>query len=238
MTATATDPKKSFEQFSKEWDAKKAKALAWAKEQGYTLSGVKVLKMSSEETLCFEASILKNGKKVGFAHNSGQGGPTMVEVDYKKLGLNNETSEYLEIFADDEAEHSEDRKWEEAQGKRGQKQGASFVLIYKNGPEKMAWPSAQPTLEEARAEAIKKGCKGKEVRIFDFSATAAQVREQVRKESMANWRAKTAAKFKKLGAKAMVFFDTQTGQSARAFYAVTEAQNFAKTVKNPETVTL
>ena len=42
-----------------------------------TLKSIKVCKFASQETLCFEANIYIDGKKVGFVSNQGHGGSNM-----------------------------------------------------------------------------------------------------------------------------------------------------------------
>lgn len=57
------------------------------------LKNVKFMESMSEETNCFSADIFVNGKKVGYAKNTGQGGPT----DYRHyLDEKNSNKEVLE----------------------------------------------------------------------------------------------------------------------------------------------
>lgn len=57
------------------------------------LKGFKFYPRMSEETNCFDANIYVDGKKVGYAKNSGQGGPTDYRIENKAL------SEKLEAWA-------------------------------------------------------------------------------------------------------------------------------------------
>lgn len=52
---------------------------------------IKIAKFASEETLCFEATIYVDGKKVGTAHNHGQGGNTDVHFDDREFQKKVET---------------------------------------------------------------------------------------------------------------------------------------------------
>jgi hypothetical protein len=45
------------------------------------LKAVKALQQASDETLCFEASVYLDGKKVGTVGNRGQGGPNFYHMD-------------------------------------------------------------------------------------------------------------------------------------------------------------
>lgn len=47
----------------------------------FEVKNVKVIESMSEETLCFEASLYVDGKKVGHASNHGHGGPDMQDFD-------------------------------------------------------------------------------------------------------------------------------------------------------------
>jgi len=45
-----------------------------------TLKGIKVLENASHETLCFEASMYFDGKRVAIVHNEGMGGPNYYDA--------------------------------------------------------------------------------------------------------------------------------------------------------------
>ena len=51
----------------------------------FELKSLKIHDKMSEETVCFEASMCWNGKRVGFARNSGQGAPTEWHFDRREV---------------------------------------------------------------------------------------------------------------------------------------------------------
>jgi hypothetical protein len=218
------------------FEADTVKAGLWAKAEGYTLSGIKVLKMASDETTCFEANVLQGGKKIGIAHNAGQGGSTMVDVSPR---LSNDEAEMLERFIDHAVEEHEENKWIEAQAKSAQKRGCTFVMVYKKGSHAEIVSSFEATLELAKADAAKASkIKTEPMRVFDFSATAAKTQAEAAEAKYVKWKSGICLKYKALNVKFVVFHKKPGTMSASPFTDLAKAEAFAKTVTAPDLVTL
>jgi len=68
-----------------------------------TLKAFKHAKFASEETVCFEANVYANGKKIGYAQNDGRGGCTDVRTfDAKEKPLMDEVDAYFKTLPEEE----------------------------------------------------------------------------------------------------------------------------------------
>ena len=96
-------------------DREFAEARAWGVEQGIALKGLKLFLAGSQETICFVATITKNGKVIGNAENDGHGGCTFVHAK----GF--DTDPRLETYVDELVCAEADRK----EGERALKSAVS-----------------------------------------------------------------------------------------------------------------
>lgn len=72
-----------------------------------TLSNIKILERSSQETICFDANLFINGICVGITHNSGHGGQTFYDVPHtneKAKQLVKEAENYFKSLPPEESE--------------------------------------------------------------------------------------------------------------------------------------
>lgn len=65
-----------------------------SKQTRITLKNVKIIASMSHETLCFNASIIFDGQKIGVAENQGCGGETTVIHDDGKIALFRQSEEF------------------------------------------------------------------------------------------------------------------------------------------------
>lgn len=106
--------KKPFDpvQFEKDWAAEGVASKAWAAEVGLTVAKIKTFAAGSEETLCFVADLMVNGKKVGTAENDGHGGCTFLRTCPGVTDADREVIRHAlaERFVDDFVNQWEDDK--------------------------------------------------------------------------------------------------------------------------------
>lgn len=66
------------------------------------LKNLKIIDSMSEETVCFTATVYKDGKRIGTAKNEGHGGPTTVFLDSGGIGDEDlEDAVDVEVYAAD-----------------------------------------------------------------------------------------------------------------------------------------
>ena len=104
----------------------------------FSFKSFKHFKSMSEETMCFEAALFFDGKKVGYARNNGHGGCTdvyidnqdvreLVDAEMKRLWSNGhpDSTFHLETLISSLAsDYSENKEWE-AYAKRAVKRGGT-----------------------------------------------------------------------------------------------------------------
>jgi hypothetical protein len=131
MNATSIQPKQGedFEDFSARFDRERKVAKDWAVKEGYGLKGIKIFLPGSDETICFQASITKNGKVVGAAENDGHGGCTFIHVKALTIEENSKLEAYVDDLVNDEVSKKEVAKAESSAKRWAKKKGFKFLAM-------------------------------------------------------------------------------------------------------------
>jgi len=168
-----------------------AEAKAWGVSKGFSVGKIKVCKFMSEETICFTADVLLNGRKVGTASNEGHGGPTSVHLKGGTVG--SEHLAKLEMFVDEAVSDYESKKEDEAFLRRAHKTAqrkALNLLIIKGKPMSYLMTTAA-TKEEAISQ-MKKAPAGEcEFFVYRSGDAVAAAKTAKQEKFMAKCRAKS-----------------------------------------------
>lgn len=111
-----------------------AAAKAWGTTSGYGLKNLKIFIAGSEETICFQADVTKDGVVVGHASNRGHGDSTFVDVRRVSIPEIAEIQDRLELYIDGLVGEEVDKKEKDramAGAKRSLKRKGCFLMAYK-----------------------------------------------------------------------------------------------------------